>query len=136
MSLAELAAASAAWAAGASEPTEYLCVGDGTAGLSIEGGQPGSPGLGINERWLLAEVIAKADGPDWSAGDKVWQLSREGSKGIKTVCTDWGADANPEKARGEIVLCRGVYDMVFNKESLLFVLTYSRGYVVGRCSAQ
>jgi hypothetical protein len=38
--------------------------------------------------------------------------------------------------RGDTILCRGVYEFVLNKTNLLFVLTYSQGYVVGKCSVQ
>ena len=93
-------------------------------------------GTGGSERWLLEEVAAKVDGPNWSTGDKIWKLSREGSGGIRTDCSDWSTGLEMERIRGETILCRGVYEMVIDKPSRLFVLSYSSGYVVGACAAQ
>lgn len=122
--LALLTATSAAVAASASEPTRYLCVADESSGNSA------------TERWLLEEVAAKVDGPNWSTGDKIWKLSREGSESIKTDCSDWNVSPEMERIRGDTILCRGVYEMVIDKPSRLFVLSYSSGYVVGACSVQ
>jgi hypothetical protein len=111
-------------ATSASEPTKYLCVANEGSGTVS------------TERWLLEEVAAKVDGPNWSTGDKIWKLSREGSGGIKIECSDWSVGPEMERIRGDTILCRGVYEMVVNKPSQLFVLSYSSGYVVGKCSAQ
>lgn len=132
--LTGLAAALAALVASAAAPTKYLCVGSGSSVPPLERGQSSQPERDPSERWVLEEVIAKVDGAVWSAGQQIWQLSREGSQGIKTLCSDWSQTADTAQVRGDTILCRGVYEFVLNKTNLLFVLTYSQGYVVDKCS--